>query len=241
MRHFRFGSRRRGQAPAVARLPTRVLVPTPPARLVTPTGRARVFAAAPLRAHPAAVPLAAVAHRADRHQPPTARARIESVVRTHQPPSGCRGAGRCSELRRYWTQERGGNAVLPRRGPGGLTAKSQHPPGPSPSSATTPPSSETTSRLSPGWRNAGRPPRRRPPTPGGDDADGASPPLMAENFHLHRIAAGLLSRQHLESRRRFPPNRRRRRAPCERHRRATRRDRSCRRRAGRGRAGAARA
>ena len=45
-------------------------------------------------------------------------------------------------------------------------------------------------------RPAGPPcPPPCPPAPGGDDAGGTSPPRMAENCVLHRIAAGLLSHQ----------------------------------------------
>jgi hypothetical protein len=126
MRHFLRGDPMLGVAsPApVARLASRMPVPTPPCRLIPPPRGARLLATALLRAHPAAVPLAAVAHRTDRYQPATANTCKEPVVWPHRQPSGCRGAGRRSRLRRY----SGAGTRWQRRasegGPGGVTAKS---------------------------------------------------------------------------------------------------------------------
>jgi hypothetical protein len=177
MRHFLGATLRLGVSPPtpIRRLAGRMPMATPP-RLLVPTSRPKSLLPATLRrALPAAVPLTAIAPRADRHQTPTAYAGKQPVVWPHRQPSGCRRTGRSSRLRPYLQAETRWQRRAFWTGPGGVTGKVSDPPGPSSSSAAARPCNPDTPTLSPGghpptkWRV---PPGHPAPTPRRDDVEG---------------------------------------------------------------------
>jgi hypothetical protein len=185
MRHYLGATRKLGVASptSIRRLTGRMPMATPRRLLVSTSRPAGLLPAALLRALPAAVPLTAIAPRADRHQTATTHARKQSEVRPHRQPSGCRRTGRSSHLRPYLQAETRWQRRAFWTGPGGATGKVSDPPGPSSSSAAARRCSPNAPTLSPraGLRWPSGPPATRPPPSGGMMLRETAPEPMAEN------------------------------------------------------------